>query len=112
MIPASQHCLTVWDFRHYLSSYPLTLTGPMLPNMALNCRDLRTLLSSRQVCHFDAVGTTITDHPPHRTVRARLRIQLHQTAFQSDAPRILEDTESHDFMIFPFLANLSIQRHK
>jgi hypothetical protein len=26
--------------------------------------------------HADAVGTTITDRPPHRTVRARLRIRL------------------------------------
>jgi hypothetical protein len=26
--------------------------------------------------HFDAVGTTIADRPPHRTVRARLRIRL------------------------------------
>jgi hypothetical protein len=53
----------------------LVVSGPLLPTCRLTFTDLANFFEARYWPAV-AVGTTIADRPPHRSVRARLRIRL------------------------------------
>src|SRR6202042_2150521 len=64
--------LQQWKYREVFSSRPAVSKRVLLQKPG----DVSGLAVPAQRSHLDAVGTTITDRPPHRTVRARLRIRL------------------------------------
>src|SRR5450631_4329605 len=50
--------------------------GAKMDSLLLSCTTLSFATTCRFIPAHVAVGTTIADRPPHRTVRARLRIRL------------------------------------